>query len=1608
MPKLYKLFILLFLCSAAILPQEKMLLITYGPNAPTSEGDPDFKQILFFSVPQSTAGNLHLRIYDADCGDNNDVSVAGFDTKTKFSLYGKDGAYSAISNKGAFPPEDAIRSGTLLKAEEYGVDPFLDNKWHNFADFLPSDGELIDGNYYFKVVVEGISGNDGNIFDITVSTQSKQNIEPAGLNLFSFVPTLRIPRRGVMGEIRFMVPQNMTSVTVYNFDLANGEIGVETPYRSKLMTKASNQDEWASSSVQLENNETGKINAVRVEGGTEMPNDLSVYVSSENGTLLPLILPAYIWVPNSRPVAEYTTTVLSDCYTVVFDGSNSSDKNGDLLDFLWELPDGTKLTGARVTHTFKAFGTYDAKLIVTDRSGQIGNGTVKNFSFKINEPPVSVAGSNMVIAPGDEVNFDGSASNDKDGRIVKYSWDMGDGAKYDGVKVKHKYSKPGIFTVTLKVEDDSNSPCNFHSSSLTVTVNSKPVAAAGNDMIAAVDEQISFNAGLSYDTDGEISKFDWNFGDGNTSSGEKVSHKYSKPGKYSVTLTVIDNTGASNNQATSQLVVTVNDKPDADAGSIRVVAVGERVNFDGSKSVDRDGQIIKYDWDFGDGGSGTGVKPEYIYKQPGKYTVKLTVTDNSNSKSSTNFDTATVIVNFPPVAVAGEDMLLTSSEARFDGSKSSDKDGVLTAYLWEFGDGNTSNEIKPFHFYKKPGTYKVKLTVTDNTSVSSNKTSDELTVIINALPVAKAKSVSVAAPGETINFDASESSDPDGSIAKYEWDFGDGNTAQGKSVTHKFTLPGLYTIKLKVADNTGHENAVDYTYLTVKVNSTPLAKAGNSIIAAPGDKIVLDASGSFDLDGEITKYSWNFSDKSPGINSERAERVFEREGIYTAYLTVTDNSGASNNTANDRIEIRINSMPVAKAGENIFSCSNTIFFDGSLSADPDGDGLTYVWDFGDGSPKLSGLKVSHTYQKSGSYPVILSVNDGTGTKNSSSETTITVIINERPVANAGLDKTICSGDLVLFDGSDSFDPEGGLLKYLWDFGDGTKAEGVSPAKKYNTPGNYTVTLTVQDESGLDCNTNSSQISVVVVESPMAVAGVDQIVCTNSLVFFDGSKSTDFDGVVNSFSWDFGDGNSGGGEKPTHVFSKPGTYRVVLTITGDQIGDCDNSSTDEITVTVIEGPKANFVFDKKAPVNSAVQFDASSSDGRGAGISKYVWDFGDGTTGEGEKVSKIYEKHGQYFVTLTVSVESNNECNSATIKDYIIINASPVAVIGDVKTAGPFESIVFSGIKSSDPDGIITRYNWDFGDGAKATGVEVNHSYSKPGTYNAVLTVTDNFSLSNSTGSQQITVTINETPVPVISSPFSACAGENVEFSGELSKDSDGKIMSYFWSFSDGFTDEGEKISKSFLIPGIYTVTLRIDDGSKAANSTGLISKEIKINTPPYANGGADRVVCAGEPVMFDASLSNDIDGDSLTYNWNMGDGGIYNSKVINHTFKGEGNYKVLLSVNDNSKAACAISIDTINVKVNRAPVAPQAKAISGFTGGAHDAITFDASSAKDADGDPLSYDWDFGDGSKGSGKIVSHYFKTAGNYKVTLTINDNSGLKCGEVKTVYDVTIVKR
>ena len=204
-------------------------LVTFGPKAEKLWGDNDFSQIWFFLVPETYKGMVYIRVFDPEVGGANDELNGVFDTRVLYSVYGGKDAYTHTDAQEVNPKRN-YKTGNLLASRPFGVDTKLDNNWYTFGPFDPTKGEHYPrwGCYIFKVICEGIEGDDGNMYRYFMSTSATENIPIEGGNAFTHEYTFRLhddPKQ--ISHIYPYIDPETTKMKTENFDWDNdGDIRV--------------------------------------------------------------------------------------------------------------------------------------------------------------------------------------------------------------------------------------------------------------------------------------------------------------------------------------------------------------------------------------------------------------------------------------------------------------------------------------------------------------------------------------------------------------------------------------------------------------------------------------------------------------------------------------------------------------------------------------------------------------------------------------------------------------------------------------------------------------------------------------------------------------------------------------------------------------------------------------------------------------------------------------------------------------------------------------------------------------------------------------------------------------------------------------------------------------------------------------------------------------------------------------------------------------------------------------------------------------------------------------------------------------------------------------
>ncbi len=394
--------------------------------------------------------------------------------------------------------------------------------------------------------------------------------------------------------------------------------------------------------------------------------------------------------------------------------------------------------------------------------------------------------------------------------------------------------------------------------------------------------------------------------------------------------------------------------------------------------------------------------------------------------------------------------------------------------------------------------------------------------------------------------------------------------------------------------------------------------------------------------------------------------------------------------------------------------------------------------------------------------------------------------------------------------------------------------------------------------------------------------------------------------------------------------------------------------------------------------------AASTDPAGLALT-YSWTFGDGGTGTGVSPAHTYSAAAKFTATVTVT---NSAGASATANAVVTVSDAalpPVASAGGPYTGTAGTAVNFSAAGSTDPKGEALTFAWTFGDGGTASGVSPTHTYATAGTYTVTLKATNTDNLSATSTTTASIATAQQPPIANAGGPYTGTVNTPVAFSASGSTDPKGEALSYTWNFGDNTTGSGATTTHTYTAAGTYTATVKVantDNLSSSASATVTIAAAPQ---PPIANAGGPYTGTAGTAVTFNGASSTDPKGETLTYIWNFGDSTSGSGANPDHTYAQAGTYTVTLKLTntDNLNASA-----TTTATIAAAPQPPTAIVGGPYTGTAGTAVTFNATASSDPKGETLTYVWNFGDNTTGSGATTTHTYAAAGTYTVTLKVTN--------------------
>lgn len=777
-----------------------------------------------------------------------------------------------------------------------------------------------------------------------------------------------------------------------------------------------------------------------------------------------------------------------------------------------------------------------------------------------------------------------------------------------------------------------------------------------------------------------ITDWQWDFGDGLTSTLRNPSHIYEMPGLYTVSLTVTTSVGT--HTVVRQDYINVVQPPTAEFSAMPEIGNAPLEVTFSDMSEPGSSDITAWQWNFGDRTPTSGEQnPVHVYDEPGLYTVSLTVTTDVDSDTVEKVQFINVAGN--PMADFEADFEPGTAPLTVEFTDTSDAGTAeITGWMWDFGDGGMAMEQNPTYTYETPGVYTVSLTI--ETEVGEDTVVREGLIDVGEGPVAMFSGDPVMGLAPLTVAFADESSAGSMAISRWLWDFGDGGLLSTRqNPTRVYNRPGVYTVSLRVTTPIGDNTSEQEDFITVLPG---VAFTGNRT-EGQGSLTVQFVDQSPVGDFEISAWAWDFGDG--GMSTERnPEHTYTEPGVYDVSLTITTDLGDSMTTETGYITVTpttaFSADPVTGAPPlEVTFTDETVAGSFEISA--------WAWDFGDGGTSTE-ESPAYTYETPGVYTVSLE----TTTEAGATSAVRPALVQVEPIVAIGADSTEGQGTLTVNFEDQTDAGNLNILSWFWDFGDGMSSTQRNPSHTYQNIGTYTVSLRVTTALGDTTHVETDLINV----GPVVdfTSDVESGVGTLPVQFTSAIQAGSLE--VMGLMWEFGDGNTSEEANPAHEYAMPGIYTVALTVTTGQ-GDTTTSKADFIRVEPMvaidfvqaEGP---------APFEaSLLDITVPLPDGNPFKPTAWEWNLGDGNTSSDQNPVHTYEDPGTYTVTLTITTDGGEF--SVTEPDFIRALRGPTAAFSQNVSPGgdPDDPVTVSFVNMSTPgDAPILNQTWDFGASAQ--------------------------------------------------------------------------------------------------------------------------------------------------------------------------------------------------------------------------------------------------------------------------------------------------------------------
>jgi gliding motility-associated-like protein len=1134
--------------------------------------------------------------------------------------------------------------------------------------------------------------------------------------------------------------------------------------------------------------------------------------------LLASILTIITGAAFSQPIAKFSSDVVSGCTPVLVNFADQS--TGNPSQWKWDLGNGTISNLQNPSVTYFQPGQYTVKLII--KSGDDQDSVVKTSYITVFQAPVVnfdadvTSGCNPIL-----VNFSDNTNPGSTG-INSWQWDFGDGVLANQQHPSHTYTQAGNYSVTLKVINSDGCMSNIRKTELIK--NSGVVAGfTSKEVSTCMSDKINFQ---NTSTGSSTLTYYWNFGDGNTSTELSPAYTYATGGDYTAKLVVKNQEGCTDSLIKKiQVLSPVSAIFTAD--KLLSCTAPQTIKFTNQTKTGN-----AYFWTFDDSTTSTASNPAHIFADTGIYTIKLVVKNSNGCADSLKITDYIKIqkpfIRFDNLPDSGCQAVTKTLEASIVSSE------PITDYLWNFGDGTTSSEVKPAHTFSNIGYYNVSLAVTGANGCADTATMPKAIRVTQRPVAAFSANLFDVCAFSSVNFTNLSTGD----VNSFVWDFGDKSNSTDRNPIHQYKDTGWKTISLIALSGGCADTAVIKNFIHLKPSVARFDFITNC--ANPYQIALKNTSLGAD------RWLWNFGDGSTSTELQPSH-TYASQGVYTITLETWNNETGCYYLKSKQVNI-LDITPTFFAADSVVCKRDTVRFSSALTNTVVS---RFFWDFGDGSSANSASnKITHVYTKAGTYSVrLITVNVANCRDTLLKAMYIKV---NGPTAKFGAPAISCAGTPVVFSDSSSADVSNPIIKWVWNYGDGkidTLTAG-SFQHAYLNRGTYNVLLKLTDSKGC---TDSFQLNPAIKINKVSAAFTisDSVTCPNTLLKYTCPYFTT--GIV--YRWDFGDGSTSNLQLPTHKYANEGLYTVKLY--ARDISGCEDSVA-VINAVRISQTIASFEMSDSFRTCPPLLINFTSHSVNGV---SETWNFGDSSSSNTINPSHFYSYPGIYTATLTV--KGRGGCVKTAQRNIEVKGPKGVITYSPLKLCRPYQ--VNFNVKSTD----AISYIWDFTDGNTAINNDtvVTHLYQDSGKFVPKIILIDDLGCRVPVSGKDTLTNLFVAPAFNFKDSL-VCDKATISFANNtLSND---PVSIYRWNFGDGSLSNQRTTSHEYVVPGIYYPTLSVTTkfgcfGEYKSLTPVKVFVSPKVNISSTANG------CVPLKVIFNGVPAS-TDSAGLKWAWDLGNG----------------------------------------------------------------------------------------------------------------------------------------